>query len=60
MKKRRSFSRELKREAAGMVLDQGFSIVRSAVNWILEKRVYGAGLSRFISSTMVVFQNQKH
>jgi len=25
MKKRRSFSREFKREAAGMVLDQGFS-----------------------------------
>ena len=55
MKKRRLFSREFKLEAAGVLLDQGFSYREVCRQLDLEKRVYGVGLSKFSSSAMVVF-----
>jgi transposase len=59
MKKRRSFSREFKREAAGMVLDQGFSYREVCRQLDLGETGLRRWVEQFSSSAMVVFQNQK-
>ena len=60
MKKRRSFSREFKREAAGMVLDQGFSYREVCRQLDLGETGLRHWVERFSSSAMAVLQNQKH
>ena len=54
MRKRRTFSREFKREAATMVLDQGHPW-RTSVYSLMSRTVYGAGFNKFSLSVMVAF-----